>query len=223
MSNNETFENVIEIASQAHQLEKPSNRSQAFQSLMEFISDLEIHTLHDYNERDLVELYSHFLPKPVHKKTAFDWVAQVTAKDDDVRYFLNHVFVNKEHIVASDGHRLHYIPNTEGLEPGYYDKKKKYVTDEDMSAFPNYKNVINPPSDKEYERINVKELKLRPMSPGAVDHLIIINDHHYNYKYFLEIVGKSNKVNIIISDSGTLFAESPEHTDGRAVLVPVRK
>lgn len=222
MSNNETFENVIEIASQAHQLEKPNTKSQAFQSLMSLIEGLDLPELSGQNEQDLVELYSHFLPKPAHKKTAFDWVAQVTAKDD-VKYFLKYVFVNKEHIVASDDNRLHCIPNTEGLEPGYYDKKKKFVTDDNMSVFPDYKYLISPPSDKEYERINVKELKLRPYSPGAVDHLIIINDHHYNYKYFLEIVGKSNQVNIILSDSGRLFAESPEHTGGRVVLMPVRK
>lgn len=222
MSNNETFENVIEIASQAHQLEKQNTKSHAFQSLMSLIEGLDLPELSGHNERDLVELYSHFLPKPVHKKAAFDWVAQAMAKDN-MRYFLEYVFVNKEHIVASDGHRLHCIPNTEGLKPGYYDKKKKYVTGENMSVFPDYEYLISPPSDKEYERINVKELKLRPYSPGAVDHLIIINDHHYNYKYFLEIVGKSNQVNIILSDSGTLFAESPEHTGGRVVLMPVRK
>jgi hypothetical protein len=89
---------------------------------------------------DLAKLYAYFMEAPKAKpKTDFEWVALAMGKND-VRPYLNYVYVDDEHIVGSDGHRLHMVP-TDGRKPGYYNAAGDLVEFTGYK-YPDYKRLI---------------------------------------------------------------------------------
>lgn len=76
---------------------------------------------HHLTESEIDSLINYFaLSVPSSPKTAFQWVARAVAIND-IRQYLQFVYVSDGVMYASDGHRLHWA-NTD-LPNGYYDAK----------------------------------------------------------------------------------------------------
>lgn len=91
--------------------------------------------------RDGIEaLYKYFLPTPPKKaKTAAQWVAKAVADKKDVREYLRYVYSDGEHLVATDGHRIHWI-KTNDYPAGYYCPKSLERVDYD-AKYPDWKRA----------------------------------------------------------------------------------
>lgn len=119
-----------------------SNRDDALKALKKLTEELEMH----HGDRlpgdvELHTLANFFLPTLTKKpKDLWEWVAKA-AGTDDVRYYLNYVHVSEKWIEATDGHRLHRIPNAEGIEPGYYQPATRQKMEVD-GKFPDTDRVI---------------------------------------------------------------------------------
>lgn len=106
----------------------------------------------------LAALYAYFMPTPSKKpKTEFDWVA-LAVSPVDVRDYLRYVHVTAELIEASDGHRVHRVPNTEGLEPGYYLPNRSRVFPSDWRRWPDTEALIPTKNAELLQRSDIKIL-----------------------------------------------------------------
>lgn len=127
-----------------------TNKSDAFNALRRIIREVEQSNIeHDDLAAatiDLARLYAHFMPaQPKRPKTAFDWVAKAMSKKD-ARYYLNFVHVTPEKIQATDGHRLHIVPNVDGLEPGFYGAEGVRLHGPEYARFPDTERVQPSPN-----------------------------------------------------------------------------
>ena len=95
------------------------------------------------NTIEFAKLYNYFMPPaPAKPKTAFHWVAKAASRDKTKENLL-YVYVDKQNIVATDGHRLHVAKNTDNLSPGYYcPRTMDYVYAPDYMQFPDYCRVV---------------------------------------------------------------------------------
>ena len=76
---------------------------------------------HPLTEVEIDSLINYFAPSvPSSPKTAFQWVARAVAIND-IRFYLNYVYVSEGVMYATDGHRLHWADTD--LANGYYDAK----------------------------------------------------------------------------------------------------
>ena len=97
---------------------------------------------HPDSAHELAELYTYFMPpKPKKARTVWEWVTLAMAVQD-VRDYLNYVHVTADWLTASDGHRLHRAPNTDGLEPGYYLANGDKAHDLSAMTYPEVERVI---------------------------------------------------------------------------------
>jgi len=152
------------IAEASRSVPQVRNKALAFKAVCEIIKNL---TEDQENELhgELARLYAAFQPTvPKKPKTMFDWVAKAMAKND-VRYYLNFVHVTEERMVGTDGHRLHIAPNTDGLEPGFYDKNGTKLHNPDYARFPDVDRVM-PTNLDSYGR-KIVEAKLSEIGEGA--------------------------------------------------------
>lgn len=148
------------IAEASRSVPQVRNKALAFKAVCKIIENL---TEEQENELhgELARLYASFQPTvPKKPKTMFDWVAK-----DDVRYYLNFVYVTEERMVGTDGHRLHIAPNTDGLEPGFYDKNGTKLHNPDYARFPDVDRVM--PTDLDSYGRKIVEAKMSEVEEGA--------------------------------------------------------
>jgi len=141
MSNQELINKIATRANRMHRTKK----AEAFENLKVLIASISAigdpSTLREVDvEKLLASLYIHFTPTPSAKyKRPLDILKRIMPKND-VRYYLNSIYADSEHIVATDGHRLALIPNKDNLETGFYDRNMVRF---DLNAnYPDYKRVL---------------------------------------------------------------------------------
>lgn len=123
--------------------DKKPNKADAFDLLAELAQELDPEKGSKvYNILGSLTVY--FRPTlPKKPKTAWQWVAKAAAKQD-VRYYLNHVYVERDRIIATDGHRLHMASNDDKLPDGFYCPKTMILQHEpDYAKFPDVDRVLH--------------------------------------------------------------------------------
>lgn len=94
---------------------------------------------HHLTDREIDSLINYFAPSvPTTPKTAFQWVARAVAFND-VRKYLQYVFVADGVMVATDGHRLHHAATD--LKNGFYDPKTGMLVEVD-AKYPEWRRII---------------------------------------------------------------------------------
>ena len=124
-------------------------------------------TYNDQNDPELKRvmavIYKSIAPSVAIGKAEKDnwaWVCQAMAKND-VRFYLNYVYCNGIRVICTDGHRMHTVPNTFGLVPGYYDKQQNQVTDID-ARYPDIDRIIPAKDTRELVYFNLEECEIKP-------------------------------------------------------------
>lgn len=106
--------------------------------------------------KELAGMYTYFLPPaPRVCKNLFDWVFKATGTED-ARPYLHYAYSDGENLVATDGHRIHYIKTD--LEVGFYDKLGHKI--ESDLTFPDYKRVIPAVDDSQEFTLKIKDANL---------------------------------------------------------------
>ena len=220
--------NTQTIAAQAQNKRKMSKNS-TFLELLTVIDYIDESTVSIGARDALVNLYCYFSAEPAAKKvrTAFEWVRKAQAIED-VRYYLNGVYVDDDYITATDGHRLHRV-NNNGLGSGYYDSNAvKYASADDV-RFPNVEQLFKPVGDVwvdvsfEYSKLPVTD---KINSKGKINKRVRIGGHHYQKRYIDDMLSfyPHDQVTIKIDKDGKLwFSWTLE--DGReaeALVMPIR-
>ena len=186
---------------------------------LKLVKSLHTGSLDTYDtEVALGQLYQFFIPAtPAKPKTDTQWVCKALAKKD-VRYFLNYLFVEDGHMVATDGHRLHTTRTD--LPNGSYDKALGLIDPDVAGRFPDWKRVIPAHqtnaqlADMDKELIEIEgrfryELKLDGKTLVTVDK-----------KYFDDAMSMMDNPRVTYGQhfDSILLQEG----DSRAVVMPVR-
>ena len=91
------------------------------------------------NDYELTRLYVYFMPAlPKIARTDFQWLAKAISKDD-TRPYLQYIYCDGEHAIATDGHRMHWLPCN--IPVGFYDSNQNKI-DVSGLTFPDWKRVI---------------------------------------------------------------------------------
>ena len=211
------------IATNAARQKKPS-KAKALDALKAVI---DAGTL-EGSEHHLAALYAFFMPTGPNIKTAakdnFAWVALAAAKND-VRDYLNYVYVNEEHITATDGHRMHRAPNLDGLAPGFYHPNGEKAGEPDWQLFPDVDRIV--PSEDTHGQ--------RSFSPEGLP-VVEVSDKGITYAYEHD-ANPTRRINKVYVDVALAGAELPvaavmpkdvgsavlfRHGDREAVVMPLR-
>lgn len=221
------------IAEASRSVPKARNKALAFEAVCNIIKELT-----EEQERELhgelARLYATFQPTvPKKPKTMFDWVAKAMAKDD-VRYYLNFVHVTEKRMAGTDGHRLHIAPNTDGLEPGFYDKNGTKLHDPDYASFPDIDRVM--PTNLDSCGRKIVEAKLSEVGEGAFTNSKGVLNYYrfplqdnfvaFNKKYVHDMLSMEDSDTVFqwsIADANQGVVVVANLSDGRqACIMPVR-
>lgn len=101
----------------------------------------------ELTEADKRDLLRYFAPAPSRRKpkSAAEWVALAVGKNDRRKY-LNYLYSDGTHVIASDGHRVHWAWTD--LAKGYY-CPRSLVPMPDQGRFPDFERVIPPEGHRE--------------------------------------------------------------------------
>lgn len=130
---------------------KKPNRKQAFEEVNHLIAKMG----DDQRCNDaLATLYSYFLPNaPKQAKTDLEWISKAVGKMD-VRNYLNYLYCDGNKLVATDGHRLHWMESVPYHEGFYVPVTGEAI--EDQGTYPNVERVI--PTRQANTLIKISEL-----------------------------------------------------------------
>lgn len=213
------MENTMNIATLANKVSKISKR-ELLALLESTYNEQQDHTI----QRTLATIYKAIAPTVSTGTAAKDdwsWVCQAMAKKD-IRYYLNYVYCDGDRIICTDGHRMHTVPNTFGLEPGYYDKRKNRVTDID-ARYPNIDRVIPCITERKFIEFNLSELEIR--QAGKIE-ACLVPDH--DYKPAIGIDSKYLKQAVAGMEQASAYVRTAmdsiriENGDRLAVIMPLR-
>jgi hypothetical protein len=157
-------------------------------------------------------------------KDDYSWLWQAVASPKDCRYHWAFVYCDGETLTATDGHRLHQLPNYLALEPGFYDKAKNKVQGTDWANYPNVSRVIPRPEDRMNEIVvDVKSLEIKGVDTRFQAAMLPLpNDQKIgvNYKYLKQALAGDDLTTVQAGDS----SESILYTSGKrlAVIMPMR-
>jgi hypothetical protein len=154
--------NINRVAQLANDIKKP-NKALMFESLVKLIES-------DDNESNLMllaNMYQYFTPPtPKTIKTPLD-IAKHSMAKKDVRFYLKYIYVNENHIVATNGHVITCYDNNDNYKPGFYDKNMILVEDQSYARFPNYERAI---VTTDLIPFDINSLELMHQSTGDVYH-----------------------------------------------------
>ena len=201
--------NINKIATMATRLKKP-NRAEAFNVVRAMAENMGEDK--ETDKKNLSLLYSFFLPVVTKPKTPEQWVAKAMNKKDP-RFYLNYCYSDGKRYMASDGHRLHWIPTDK--PEGYYDAAGNAV-EFDM-RYPNIDRII--PKGRADKSINNDIKSVENGVYGLADN--ICDETYVNHKYLQEVLSFGGDVKIFNADR--LSAVRFDFGDGRhALIMPVR-
>lgn len=177
-------------------------------------------TASDDIKKDLAAIYKYFTPAmPKVTKCPLMWVYKATEKSA-TRPYLNHSYSDGENLVATDGHRLHYIKTD--LEQGYYDSKGVKI-DYDGN-FPEYKRVLPEPKHKQEIDFSKLELKANDRAKKIIQYVLPLNgkEHLFDKKIVDEALNGLTTVTMHGDFDDTLSPKGFELEHGNAVIMPMR-
>ena len=172
---------------------------------------------------DFGKLYVYFMPpKPKTPKTGFQWVATAIATRD-IRENLTYVHVTAEHIEATDGHRLHRMPNADGLRPGYYLPNGDKAHEPDFAKFPNTDRIM-PSRTGNRVTVVLSDLGVVEPYPKHVAYVVSTptGDVLLNKQYLDQAAVGVNTFNIIYGEDAEVSPVRIDMDDRTAVIMPIR-
>jgi hypothetical protein len=202
--------NIDTIATLADKLPREQTKKAAIFALTN-----ELARGHELTEHDIAMLYAYFTPNtPAKPKTDIQWLALALPKND-VRYYLNYIYSDGARIMATDGHRLHVVTNSE-YDAGYYDKNMNKA--ECNGKFPDIDKLIGDyPKSMSISNMSIIDIGESRSFAQAYDHKDIRLDKKYidqaaqylnadSFKY------KNGLSNVLIQSGNKM-----------AVVMPMRK
>ena len=176
-------------------------------------------------------IYSALIPpvKITKPKTAFQWVAMACASSKDIRYYLRYVSVTEKYIAATDGHRMHIIPNSgdDALTPGLYYPDGR-PTQEDATTYPDVTRVIphNPGVSVDLDKLAVVPIDQTDPKKGTMA-VLSTNDagkpaYAVNAKYLKDALSWFDNPTGAYSDSANTPLLVSGDNGGFAVIMPIR-
>lgn len=214
------MKNIAITAIKHRDILSKQNAFTAFETIVNQLSDSQ---KIDY-ERELATLYLKFFRAETAKKISnpFLIIGQFAAKED-VRFYLNYVHVSEDLIVASNGYYLATMPNTEKLEPGFYDTKQKLKLENfDFARYPKFDKVL----EGEWkivdinDIIDVKILMTKEKKPKPYN-CVKIGSHYYQESYIQKIKNFYHSGMIEQNNIGTLKIYD-DKTGITFILMPTR-
>jgi len=176
---------------------------------------------------DLAVIYRYFMPARPSKLrknfTPFEWVAAAAARDDE-RYYLNWVYADGSHIMASNGHRAHIMKDDR--EPGYYCPVKGVkVHDKDWASYPDVFRRIVPDVSEGYNRQPGLDTTFHSVSTLYNTNVLTITgtESHVQERYWAEATawGEGTVVYTPNDKDRVVRLDIPAH-NAMAVIMPVR-
>lgn len=142
----------------------------------------------------LAQLYQFFMPpRPRQPKTNFDWVSMAQSKKDKVNEFKRYAYVTEDWVMATDGHRLHRVPNKDGLTPGYYNRAGDFVHSPDHILYPNVDRIIPDVTSLEPVAISPESLEVvEVVETGTANTIVcyrVLDDVLVDKRYLDEAIG----------------------------------
>lgn len=205
----------IDIITMAANLHKPTKAE--ILALIRDIIDSDNYTL---NDRETAELFSYFIPAtPQRAKTPQQWVARAAAAKD-IRNYLNFVYSDGERLIATDGHRLHWI-ETEEYPKGYYiPSTLDAITCND--TYPDIDRVIPATYAKDCQQCKLSEFKVIDTGKHGLAYKLP-NDTYVNKKYLAAVYNRDAEM-LLYLPGDSLTSIKAESLDGKrhAVVMPVR-
>ena len=180
----------------------------------------------DGNEHHLAVLYSFFMPPGPSTKAAekdnFAWVALATSKDD-VRDYLNYVYVTEDHITATDGHRMHRVPNLDGMEPGFYHPNGEKAGDSDWQKFPDVERVIPTEQTHSKRSFSTENLPVVEIGGNIYAYQHDANPTRHLNKFYVDaaLAGAQMPVSALIADDSSSVV-GLRYGVREAIVMPLR-
>lgn len=197
----------MNIQTAAHRLNRKLKKHEA-QAIIE-----SLYNGHAADPKDLAALYKYFMPAIPKRCDPVAWVAKARSKEQ-VRVYLTQSYSDGKYLIATDGHRMHWIETD--LPAGYYDHDGQLIDID--GTFPDWKRVI-PQCDSTLDfDATTAELGIHRNSPTY-----IINGQHFNKAYVDDILNGETKATVSYrSDDprGPILFDSLPH--GKAVVIPIR-
>jgi len=182
------------IAKSARSVKTPKNKGMAFRAVKTIactLTDEQREELHG----ELARLYAMFEPAlPKKPASYFEWCAKA-AGWKDIREHLRYVHVTEERMVGTDGHRVHMAPNSENLEPGFYDKSGVKIHDLKHAHYPDIERVMVP--DLRGNGRNIFESKVDDLPTGNLTD--DSNKIHHYYRFNDQVCINRDYVNQAVS------------------------
>ena len=167
------------IARLAVNLGKKPNKTYAFNVVLDIIES------YGATDAQLASLYAFFLPPVTKIKGPFDWLVKARG-NQDVRYYLNHVYSDGEKLISTDGSRAHVVK--EKRPAGWYDDNEQLIHTPDWARYPNIDEVL--PCTGSSFALDIKELPIQTVD--LKDQLYVMpNGLGMNKKYIDEACGLS--------------------------------
>lgn len=221
---------VNRVAKLAREVPKKTSKKLAFESVEEVVSELQqAGLMTEELQANMTRLWAHFLPnKPRKPKSAFDWAAKAMAKKD-VRYYLEYVRVTEDKITATDGHRVHFAPNTEGLPAGYYGHEKVMLENLDAMKYPDTNRITPNTEDAHREWITVTleglDLETKAVTVSGKDVTMsayrIQKDQYVNADYLHDAVSLAGEeIHLNIGEPRAVVVIQDGERQG--IIMPVR-
>ena len=175
-------------------------------------------TANDDDKHALATVYSHYVAgiKPAKKaKSNFEWVAKAVSKDT-TRYYLHHVYADGKHIVATDGHRMHWVEDTRPV--GFYCAKTEKALDaSECGTFPDWQRVIPDFKTEHTATLDLKDVT----AEGKLKTVKLREKHVINHKYLSDALNGENEASVTFEDGTAIRIENlPENR--QAVIMALR-
>jgi hypothetical protein len=183
--------NVETIAKMAYSsVQKKPSKADAFKALLGVIEELE--DSHPELCTQVSRVYKYFeLTTRGKPKNSEDWTAKAMGKDD-IRQYLNWLYIDGDNKVASDGNRMHLTANDDGKPTGYYDKGGIKHHSEEHWKFPDYNRLL-------YNTDEWTIVKVDQFTPSIFkgNQVMQCKNLTLDAKYFLDVVSNPNGVPVI--------------------------
>jgi hypothetical protein len=209
---------------------KKPKKAEAQRILRELAEWLEKHNdLHPDTLADLAALYTYFMP-PKRKKarTLLEWVALAAGRKNPHKAF-NYVYVDNAHAVATDGHRLHFVPLSaieSELAPGFYCPRTLHrLYEPEDFQFPDWQHIVPEVTPQGQTSHNVQLSKLTPFDHAGEPALRLPGTASpFALRYLLDAWNHEHDA------ERDVYVPDPEHTCAvlirydamRAVIMPRR-
>lgn len=172
----------------------------------------------------MADLYNYFQPKVSKPKTIEQWISMAVPKNDFRRY-LNYIFIDN-HIVGTDGHRIHLYSGRKGHKPGWYDRQIVKVKDPGLK-YVDYQRFIEKGANEKAHILTAQELLNGERLIISGTEAIKVIDGYLNSKYLkdaLSLCNNDDEISVGFTNEISLIRFTPTGSlkNTMSVVMPMR-